>query len=97
MNEKYQPRYGHPGGPLRDSEFRDAFEHRGLKVPFDLEAAGLNADKLYEMGFEYEQHSDGAMSTISSARGPYRYTLGFWFDPKDDWREAKLRAAGRLQ
>tara|TARA_R110000824_G_scaffold351453_1_gene538483 strand:+ start:291 stop:683 length:393 start_codon:yes stop_codon:yes gene_type:complete len=91
---------GYVGGgdvSVRSDEVKDAFEHRGVKVPFSLQDEGLDSNKLREMGFEYDPHDDDLMDFLRmDTSNPYAYTQGFWYDPKDDWREARMAAAGEL-
>ena len=92
--------YGYTGTgdvPIRSDELRDAFEHRGIEVPFSLEDAALDSNKLRDMGFVYVPHDEALMDQLRMDPGnPYTYTQGFWFDPQDDWREARMRTAGKL-
>ena len=82
---------------IRSDEIRDAFEHRGIKVPFSLEDAELDSNKLRAMGFEYAPHDPRLASfLLDNPSNPYAWTLGFWYDPQDDWREVTVEKGGRL-
>ena len=86
--------FGYTGGgdvSIRDDELRDAFEHRGIKVPFSLEDAELDSNKLRAMGFEYAPHDPRLVSFLQdNPSNPYAWTQGFWYDPQDDWRADRL-------
>ena len=89
--------FGYAGGgdiSIRSDELRDAFEHRGIKVPFSLEDAGLDSNKLRQMGFEYQPHHPDDLNDPRGMPYPYENTEGFWYDPQDDWRRSKLKTAG---
>ena len=92
--------FGYTGGgniPIRSDEIRDAYRHRGLKVPFSLEDEGLDANVMGKQGFRYVPHDEEILGQLrGDDANEYAYTQGFWFDPEDDWREARLKAHGKM-